>query len=427
MKYQPKLLKLSLKNIKMYKDDEFTIDFTTQRRVFNYEEEDEIYRLFSSVYIQKVMAIVGINASGKTTAIDIFEFILLVYFCNDSISEDRYKLLIDRFYNNQPIRIELFYGINDIIYKIESHIQKDKISNEYYFSEEILYQKKANQTTSKISLYEMDLFTVKSVRSKLNDAETSFLESGKSIAKLTIKEKDMSIVCPHMIDYTSFYNNIDKFPIEVVQYLDKSIEYIDEIVKEDSEKSDVKLYKIKFIGQSEISVTTKEMWKMLSSGTRKGIILFDSIKKVLSNGGYVVVDEIENHFNKSIIIDIIKLFRDPVINTKAAALVFTTHYPELLEAFKRDDGILIAHRAKNDSKLELSNLSKLMGRTDYKKSELFLSDYFHLGTAIEYDKFLKLKKSILNNNEKVHHQIESILENDYQEMLIDVQSKEDNK
>ena len=136
---------------------------------------------------------------------------------------------------------------------------------------------------------------------------------------------------------------------------------------------------------------------MLSSGTRKGMILFDSIKKVLSNEGYVVVDEIENHFNKSIIIDIIKLFCDPVINKKVAVLVFTTHYIELLEAFKRDDGILIAHRAKNDNKLDLSNLSKLMSRTDYKKSELFLSDYFNLGTAIAYDKFIKLWKSMLND------------------------------
>ena len=38
-----------------------------------------------------------------------------------------------------------------------------------------------------------------------------------------------------------------------------------------------------------------------SSGTIKGIITFSMVKEVLHSGGYLLVDEIENHFNKEIV------------------------------------------------------------------------------------------------------------------------------
>lgn len=44
----------------------------------------------------------------------------------------------------------------------------------------------------------------------------------------------------------------------------------------------------------------------LSSGTVKGMIIFTLAQEVLQSGGYIVVDEVENHFNKEIVTTLLR-------------------------------------------------------------------------------------------------------------------------
>ena len=56
---------------------------------------------------------------------------------------------------------------------------------------------------------------------------------------------------------------------------------------------------MKFKNEEEIVLNTAvDIEQYLSSGTIKGIITFSMVKEVLQSGGYLLVDEIENHFNK---------------------------------------------------------------------------------------------------------------------------------
>ena len=62
-------------------------------------------------------------------------------------------------------------------------------------------------------------------------------------------------------------------------------------------------------------------------------------------GGYLLIDEIENHFNKEIVSTIIRLFLDSRLNKFGAVLIYSTHYPEILDIYDKNDSIYITNNA----------------------------------------------------------------------------------
>ena len=55
----------------------------------------------------------------------------------------------------------------------------------------------------------------------------------------------------------------------------------------------------------------------------------------LRNGFDVIIDEIENHFHKTLVENIISLYKDKSVNKNNATLIISTHYCELLDLFNR--------------------------------------------------------------------------------------------
>ena len=66
-----------------------------------------------------------------------------------------------------------------------------------------------------------------------------------------------------------------------------------------------------------------EIERYLSSGTIKGIVIFTMVREILREGGYLVIDEIENHFNKEIVSTLIRFFKDKQLNKKGGVLFFS--------------------------------------------------------------------------------------------------------
>ena len=74
---------------------------------------------------------------------------------------------------------------------------------------------------------------------------------------------------------------------------------------------------MKFKGEEELILNNAvELEQYLSSGTIKGIITFSMVKEVLTSGGYLLIDELENHFNKEIVVTY-ALFMDSSLNKMA--------------------------------------------------------------------------------------------------------------
>lgn len=109
----------------------------------------------------------------------------------------------------------------------------------------------------------------------------------------------------------------------------------------------------------------------------------------LESGGIIFIDEIEDHFNHTIVDVFIEYFTDKKINVNHAILVFSTHYSEILDQIDRTDEEYITRR---DDKISLQRYSQTHVRSDLSKAEVFESDYLG-GTAPEYDAYIALKKA----------------------------------
>ena len=83
-------------------------------------------------------------------------------------------------------------------------------------------------------------------------------------------------------------------------------------------------------------------------------------------------------------------------NPKGAVIIFSTHYPELLDEMDRNDAVFIT---RSNQGLTVDNLNFLLKRNDMKKSEVYQSNLLG-GTAPKYKALVALQKSIIKNLEE---------------------------
>ena len=114
------------------------------------------------------------------------------------------------------------------------------------------------------------------------------------------------------------------------------------------------------------------------------------VRDTLQSGGYLLIDEIENHFNKEIVMTLIRFFMDTHVNKNGGILMFTTHYPELLDEYNRNDTINIV---RNRNGITIENLCNILKRNDIKKSEAYQSGFLE-GTTPLYESYIHLKRSL---------------------------------
>ena len=113
----------------------------------------------------------------------------------------------------------------------------------------------------------------------------------------------------------------------------------------------------------------------------------------LKLGFDLVIDEIENHFHKTLVTNLIRLYKDKSVNKNGATLILTTHYPELLDLFDRSDNIYITKY--NNNKIVIENMhEKYDIRPELTKSKRFYRNYF--GTNLDYDSLMEFKKKLKN-------------------------------
>ena len=151
---------------------------------------------------------------------------------------------------------------------------------------------------------------------------------------------DVSFIIAHnkkvndTVEVFSLLSYTKDIPLEVIAFLDPTIEKL--CFEQVEGKTFIHL---KFKNEEEIILNNVvDLEQYLSAGTIKGIITFSMVKEVLQSGGYLLVDEIENHFNKEIVTTLVRFFIDSRFNKNGGTLIFTTYYPELLDEYDRNDG-----------------------------------------------------------------------------------------
>lgn len=385
-----KLLRISASGLPLFKD-KCQIDFFAQQRVTG-DNEEKMSRIFSRdstrIYQNNVLSFIGINASGKTTILKLVSFVCGML-NNQSLNNVPYREILDGLNDTEKVSFDVFfYFENATIGYLHTVLGKSK--EKIIILDETLKTKPSSKVTSKISLFDFD--DCDSVLSRNNDE--AFLLDDVSIIVAFNKKTHDTLSMTEMLRHTST-NQLsisDDCPIEMIAFFDPSIEYLH--VKSNSKDKDIRL---KFVGDEEIVLhQLSDLNRYLSSGTIKGINTFVNALKVFKSGGYLIIDEIENHFNCEIVSTLIRLFMDKRVNPKGAMLIFSTHYAELLDEFERNDNIYIV---RNRNGISAENLATLLKRNDIKKSEAYQSGFLE-GTVPMYDAYMDLKKALIRSQKE---------------------------
>lgn len=101
-----------------------------------------------------------------------------------------------------------------------------------------------------------------------------------------------------------------------------------------------------------------------SDGTRKLMAIAPAIESVLSNGGVLLVDEIERELHPMLVNFIISKFQSKHTNPNGAQLIFTTHNTELMNMeLIRKDQLYFVDKNQDDGASEIYSISDFSTRT----------------------------------------------------------------
>lgn len=356
--------------------DGFEISLVAKSKKTAEDKEYELQEIAEDLFVYNTLAFIGKNASGKTTAVELLDC------CYSILGEFR---LEGKHYEYDDVKLDMIFFHDGYLYRYVTTLQSDHaLGNKAIFTGQHIYRKKYFKTKIK-TIFEPDEFV------KLED----FGELPEDTSKVffILKKKET-----RAIYFDSFGEGVDTYSIlfkalknykisdeiflNILRIFDENIKNI--------EKIDDHNYKLYY--QDKIkAVSDQELVYLLSSGTTKGVLLYVLMVASLQNGFDLIVDEIENHFHKTLVENMISLYKDKGVNKNNSTLIFTTHYCEVLDIFNRRDNIWIA---KADSQVYLSNMyDDYEIRTELLKSRQFYNNAFQ--TAVNYDELMNMKRKLM--------------------------------
>ena len=378
-----KLLRVTAEGLPLFKE-KLDLTFYAQQRIAE-EQKNILYPLFSNIYMNPAVGFIGINASGKTSVLKVI-LLALDIINNEPINHIETRDILG---DSKEVRLNMYFFSRKTseICRLETIITARKSKSEgitYSIASETLWTKGISEVTTRKAMLDFEGREPAMIRSSQED----FLPDDVSIMIARNKKTKEHVRIVNLLKYTN--ENVlplsEDIPVEVISFLDPTIEKL-----HFDENDNKTLIHLKFRGKEEILLNSPiELNNYLSSGTVKGMITFTLAQEVLQSGGYIVVDEVENHFNKEIVTTLLRFFMDSKLNKNGGNLIFSTHYPELLDEYERNDGIFIT---RNRNGITVENLSNILKRNDLKKSEAYQSGFLE-GTTPTYEAYMQLKKSI---------------------------------
>lgn len=383
-----RILRIKVNGLPLYKNP-FDISFCAVQRVQS-SHLNSVYKLFGNIYVNTVEAFAGINASGKTTALKVVSYSSMLLGAAPLNAEFIPQILGE----NIKTVFDIDFYADEKIFHLTSEIIKSKKEDGTFVVRIVSEKLWIKTVTSKINKTNLlDFNGLEPVRVRNNSDE--YLPDDVSImiaVNKQLQNKSMFVDLALFTNFNLFLPDGGSVPIEIISLLDPTIEYI--TVENINDKV---ITRLKFYGQKElVLLNPAELNVYLSSGTVKGVRAFSDAVRVLKNGGYLIVDEVENHFNRELVASLLRLFTNKRTNPKGAVIIFSTHYPELLDELERNDSVFIT---RSDHGLTVDNLNALLKRNDMKKSEVYQSNFLG-GTAPKYTSLVALQKSIIKSLEE---------------------------
>lgn len=320
-----KILKVSASGFKKCVDN-LSISFVPKANKTQEDKEFELNKIDDELYVFSTIGIIGKNASGKTTTV---KLLALVY---EIFSFFRVTHTEGIFINNRDIFLDVTFYHEGYLYRYLTNLSLFNGSI-VIFNNESLYKRKYYKTYAS-NLFNYEKYEKINIEKNLPEDISIIYEL---IKKIDIRGNFYSSVDDSYNSYAfDIYKNMENGEKIIETILKMFDEHLDTISIIDKDK-----YQVKYVNKEIVEVTSRELYNMLSSGTTKGFNLFTMVVYSLKHGSDLLIDEIENHFHRTLVENLITLYRDKSINKLGASLIFTTHYPELLDLFNRSDYIYI--------------------------------------------------------------------------------------
>jgi len=386
-----KLLSVKVSHFKNCSDG-FAIDLVAKSRKTAEDKEYELLEIAPDLHVYNTMAFIGKNASGKTSAIELLDMAYSI------LGGFR---LEGKHYSYDGIELEIVFYHSGMIYLYETRLETDQLGNRALFKNERLFQKKYYKTHVK-EIYNRDgfermpvplfsPFSHKELDTSLEDSHSVLPDDTSRLFYILGKKATRAIFfdsCEAGTEtYSMVFNALKNYGIDS-KILTSVLKIFDENI-ESLEMLDEKNYKLSFRGKVK-TISDTQLIHLLSSGTTKGLLLYVLMVASLKEGFDLLIDEVENHFHKTLVENMISLYKDKSVNKHNATLIFSTHYCEVLDQMGRQDNIWIC---KSGEQVTLSNMYEdYQIRPELLKSKQYYNNAFQ--TAVDYDALMNLKKEL---------------------------------
>lgn len=369
-----KILKISAKNYKGISKT-LSLEFTSKSRKTSEDLEYELQRIDENLYTFNTIAFVGKNASGKTTVVELINLCLQLF--------ATYRIT-KSVYDPKPFHLDIVFYHEGYVYNyVTDVLPNNGLSDTMVFSGEELVRKKYNKNKHKTVLDNSDMVPYSEGGELPNDVSQIYhVFRNDRIHTLYFGSEDIGKPT-FAISFELLSLLGDKKTI-----LNDILHIFDDETRE-LEQVNEKNY-ILTTGAGTLHLTDVQLMDYLSSGTNKGLLLYTFAAVSLCNGYDLVVDEIENHFHKSLVDNLIMLYKDKRVNRNNATLYFTTHNALYLDTFNRRDNIWVV---KNEDGIQAYNMYSYKVRQELSKSKRFYDNTF--GTAVNYETLMRYKKDVL--------------------------------
>lgn len=376
-----RILKIVAKGLPLYQNGMLEFDFYATDRVSKNEDglTPDVTRLGNSgaIYSQNATGIVGVNASGKTTTLNLIDFIVS-YLTDLSVSRHLAREINRIGRVDERLELSVIFWNDGAFYLLESALQceKDDLSrsgcvrtDDLVFADETLWKYNSaslkRDTLNDLAAFKDNAAVLirrngdrKLDATVLTDEERAFLGDHESIVFRVTGKRGGTVSRPERILPR------ESLPSPVLRAFDPSIESL-------SYDPELQVYHLTFHGEKERVVGPDAIPSFLSQGTIIGAEMVQFALQRLRDGGYMIIDEIDTSLNRSLVGVVIGLFTSPVTNPRGAQLVFTTHVPEILDELHRKDAVYVLRRDENYN-TEAVKYSDEIKRIENKKSAAIL-------------------------------------------------------
>ena len=217
-----KLLRIQAQGLPLFKEG-LDIVFYAQQRVYE-DDKNNLISLFSNVYLNPAIGFIGINASGKTSVLNVICLVIDLINSNP-INHSSAKSILG---NTERATIDTFFYSNEnTICRLQTVIESEKYVNEgvkYSITSEYLWVKAAESIATRKQLTDFVGLDPVSVRSTTEE----FLPDDVSIIIAHNRKSKDNLAVASLLQFTdvNFLPFAGEVSSDIIEFLDPTVERI---------------------------------------------------------------------------------------------------------------------------------------------------------------------------------------------------------